>query len=98
MSEISELKQAAEDALARGFAIFPCLPHKKEPFGQFAPNGFKNSSRNPVIALRAWNEGHNANYAIGCGESGLTVIDIDTGVNSLKSSLRGVTHTTFRRH
>lgn len=84
MSEISELKQAAEDALARGFAIFPCLPHKKEPFGQFAPNGFKNSSRNPVIALRAWNEGHNANYAIGCGESGLAVIDIDTGVNSFE--------------
>ena len=79
MSEISELKQAAEDALARGFAIFPCLPHKKEPFSKYAPNGFKNASRNPVIALKAWHDGEPANYGIACGETGLTVVDCDRG-------------------
>ena len=82
MSEKDDLLKSAEDALARGFAIFPCLPHKKEPFSKYAPNGFKNASRNPVIALKAWHDGEPANYGIACGETGLTVVDLDTGINN----------------
>jgi len=77
--EITRVKFAAQDAVARGLAIFPCQPQDKPPLGQYAPQGYKNASRIPTIALKAWEDGIAANVGVACGENNLTVIDVDHG-------------------
>jgi hypothetical protein len=76
---VAELKLAAQDALDRGFAILTCEPKGKLPWAKFSPHAWKSATRNPEIALRPWNEETEANYAVSCGMSNLTVVDCDSG-------------------
>lgn len=75
----AELKACAEAAIAKGFAIITLLPSKKEPWAAYSPNAWKSGGRS-AVALRAWNEGHPANYGISCGMSNICVVDCDKGL------------------
>src|SRR5437667_8844614 len=77
--ECLRLRGHAEDALRRGFDIFPCLPKGKHGMAGF---GCYDSSRTPAIALRAWDAGHEANIGISCPNSDLVVLDCDHGFTS----------------
>jgi hypothetical protein len=79
---VSELRKSAADALNRGFSIFACKPRSKTPLGSHASHGFESSSTDPEIALRAWDNGIEANPAIACGESGLAIVDCDHGLKT----------------
>lgn len=81
---VQELRAAAEDALARGFFIIPLTPKTKIPLKSHAPSGVKNASHTPLVALKAWNEGIAANYAIACGESNIAVLDADHGISTFE--------------
>ena len=79
---VKQLRSAAEDALNRGFAIITCLPHDKAPYATYSPNACNSGTRKPEIALKAWNDGHEANYGISCGMSNVTVVDCDHGLQT----------------
>lgn len=81
---VQELRAAAQDALARGFSILTCLPHDKAPWAQYSPHAWKSGTYDPAIALKPWDDGTEANYGISCGQSNLTVIDADHGLNTLE--------------
>jgi len=81
---VDELKAAAQDALDRGFSILTVEPHGKAPWAKYSPNAIHSSSRDPKIALKAWEDGTEANYGISCGASNLTVMDCDKGLNSIE--------------
>lgn len=81
---VAELKAAAEDALARGFAILTCEPHDKAPYAKYSPHAVNSSTRKPEQALAAWIAGEEANYGVGCGPSNITVVDVDHGINNLE--------------
>lgn len=58
------------------WAIFPCLPNGKAPWGKYAKHGHNSASSDP----NAWaNVPSEANWGIACAASGLVVIDIDSG-------------------
>jgi hypothetical protein len=84
---VAALKAAAEDSLSRGFAILTCEPHGKLPWAQYSPHAWKSATRTPDIALRPWLDGTEANYAVACGMSNLTVVDCDSGFNSKEDFL-----------
>jgi hypothetical protein len=79
---VKQLRSAAEDALNRGFAIITCLPHDKAPYATYSPNACNSGTRKPEIALKAWDDGHEANYGISCGMSNVTVVDCDHGLQT----------------
>lgn len=81
---VAELRAAAEDALGRGFAILTCEPHDKSPWAKYSPHAVNSSTRDPLIALRAWNDGEEANYGVGCGPSNITVVDVDHGISNIE--------------
>ena len=85
---VEELLASAKDALARGFAILTCEPGDKKPYVKYSPHAVDSSTRNPDIALKPWAvDKIAANYGVGCGPSGITVIDVDTGINSVDELL-----------
>src|SRR5208282_550553 len=77
---VNELKQAAQDSLNRGFKILTCIPHKKDPWPQYSPHAVNSAENDPTIALKPWNDGHEANYGVAGGKSNLTIIDCDSGL------------------
>jgi hypothetical protein len=79
---VQELKAAAEDALARGFAILICEPKDKLPWSKYSLHGVKDATRVPEEALKPWNEGQEANYGIAGEQSNLCVVDCDKGLSS----------------
>jgi Bifunctional DNA primase/polymerase, N-terminal/Protein of unknown function (DUF3987) len=81
---VGEILASAKEALARGFAILTCEPHDKAPWALYSPHAVNSSTRNPDIALKAWADGHEANYGVGCGQSNLCVVDVDHGINNLE--------------
>lgn len=58
------------------WAVFPCQPQGKAPWGKYAPHGHNSASSSPNIWADVPN---NANWGINCAKSGLVVIDIDNG-------------------
>lgn len=68
------LLDAALDYAARGWAVFPCKPHLKEPL---TANGFKDASTDAEIIRQWWAQWPDANIGLACGASRLAVIDID---------------------
>ena len=77
---VAQIRSAAEDALARGFAILTCQPYKKDPWPLYSPHAVNSCSRVPEIALKPWTDGFVANYGVGGGPSNLTIIDVDKGI------------------
>jgi hypothetical protein len=78
--EVLRLRDAALDALARGFAILTCEPKDKAPYAKYSPHAVNSSTRKPEVALAAWAAGEEANYGVGCGPSNITCVDVDHGV------------------
>lgn len=76
---VDALRAAANDSLSRGFAILTCEPHGKLPWAKYSPHAWKSATRNPEIAMRPWDDHTEANYAVSCGMSNLTVVDCDSG-------------------
>lgn len=77
---IKQLRAAAQDSLDRGFSILTCEPHAKDPWAKYSPHAVNSASRVPDIALKAWNDGHEANYGVAGGPSNITIVDVDKGI------------------
>lgn len=63
-------------ATHHGWAIFPCLPNGKAPWGKYARHGHNSASSDPNAWLHVPDE---ANWGVACAASGLVVVDIDSG-------------------
>ena len=71
------LLEVALSSIQRGWFVFPCKPKAKTPA---TPHGFKDAS-NEESQIRAWwAKQPDANVGIATGASGLTVLDIDSGI------------------
>ena len=81
---VGEILASAQDALARGFAILTVEPKDKSPWALYSPHAVNSATRNPDIALKAWKDGREANYGVGCGPSNITVVDVDHGINNIE--------------
>jgi hypothetical protein len=67
---------------ARGWYVFPCKPRSKDPMTEHA---HKDASNNEAQIRAWWTRTPDANVAIAPGHSNLTVLDIDTGLDSEES-------------
>jgi hypothetical protein len=76
-----ELIDYARKALSLGLHVFPLKPRSKHPA---TAHGFKDSSADPEQIERWWRAMPDANIGIDCGASGITVLDIDQGLNSFE--------------
>ena len=71
--------EAALLCLRRGWYVFPCVPRTKEPLGGLVPHGVLDASNDEAVIRRWWAIKPDANVAIACGPSGLSVVDCDHG-------------------
>jgi hypothetical protein len=62
--------------------VFPCVPKGKRPLGGLVPNGYLDASNDEATILRWWKAKPDANVAIACGASNLTVTDCDHGLTT----------------
>jgi Bifunctional DNA primase/polymerase, N-terminal/AAA domain/Primase C terminal 1 (PriCT-1) len=75
---LSSLFEVALESARRGWYVFPCWPKTKKPMTN---DGFKSASRDEQQIRAWWTKSSDANVAIATGASGLTVLDIDEGIN-----------------
>ena len=80
--EVAALCIAAESALARNFSILVVEPQSKKPFARYSPAAVNSATKNPAVALRPYHDGVPANYCVACGQSDITVVDVDHGIPS----------------
>ncbi len=71
--------EIALSCIRRGWFVFPCKPKDKTPLVR---SGFKDASNDPEQIKTWWTMWPIANVGIATGASGLTVLDIDHGINS----------------
>lgn len=76
MSTVVEIAIAMR---SRGWKVFPCVPKSKRPL---TTHGFKDASCDEAQIRSWWAANPNANIAIACGESDLTVLDVDYGLDT----------------
>lgn len=69
----------ALDCVNRGWFVFPCVPHTKRPLGGLVPRGVLDASKDEAKIRAWWATKPDANVAIACGPSGLSVVDCDHG-------------------
>jgi hypothetical protein len=77
---VAELRAAAQASLDRGFSILICEPHDKNPFVKYSPHAVNSATNDATIALKAWDDGHEANYGVAGGKSNLALVDCDQGL------------------
>jgi hypothetical protein len=82
--EVSGLRACASYALARGWAILTCEPHDRAPWAKYSPHAVNSATRDPKIALKAWDDCEEANYGVACGASNITVLCTELGLNSIE--------------
>ena len=73
------LLNVALDCVSRGWFVFPCVPRTKRPLGGLVPNGVLDASNDEAQIRTWWIAKPDANVAIACGPSGLSVLDCDHG-------------------
>jgi len=73
------LVDVALNCVRRGWYVFPCVPRTKRPLGGLVPNGVLDASNDEVKVRKWWAAKPDANVAIACGPSGLSVVDCDHG-------------------
>jgi hypothetical protein len=73
------LLDVALDCIRRGWYVFPCVPHSKRPLGGLVPNGVLDASNDEGQIRKWWAAKPDANVAIACGPSRLSVVDCDHG-------------------
>ena len=76
------LLDVALDCIRRGWYVFPCVPKSKEPLGGLVRRGYLDASNDEDTIRRWWAAKPDANVAIACGASNLTVPDCDHGCAS----------------
>jgi hypothetical protein len=76
------LMDVALDCVHRGWFVFPCVPRTKRPLGGLVPNGVLDASNDEAQVRAWWKAKPDANVAIACGPSGLSVVDCDHGNHS----------------
>ena len=87
----NEIKQAAIDAIARGWKVFPLRARSKAPATK---HGFHDWTDDPESVEEIWDKYPNLNLGIVCGDTsgGLLVLDFDVdedeGVDSIRDFLR----------
>lgn len=68
-------ERAAVTLAGRGYHVFPCRPHGKEPLTK---NGWKDATQDERKILQWWDRWPDANIAVACGPSGIVALDIDS--------------------
>jgi hypothetical protein len=63
------------------------VPRTKEPLGGLVPHGVLDASNDEATIRRWWTAKPDANVAVACGPSGLSVVDCDHG-NATESDAR----------
>ena len=71
--------EIALNCIRRGWYVFPCKPKAKEPLVR---SGFHAATNAEDQIREWWTKWPDANVGIATGASGLTVLDIDTGISS----------------
>ncbi len=74
---MNKMLEYALSYIAEGWYILPLNPKGKEPFSQYARNGFKSATNNPDLAIQWWSAHPHLNIGIACAMSGLVVYDVD---------------------
>jgi P4 family phage/plasmid primase-like protien len=75
------LLEYALEAQALGLHIFPLQARTKDKHVAASWKG-ENSSADPERARLWWHRDSEFNFGVNCGESGITVLDVDEGLNS----------------
>src|SRR5208282_1143967 len=70
------IMDAVAKAYRTGFYIFPLKIKDKRPA---TAQGFKDATRDKT-QIHAWWDSHEYNVGIACGESGISVVDLDKGL------------------
>jgi hypothetical protein len=73
------LIEIAINCIRQGWYVFPCSPKTKRPLGSLAPHGVLDASNDEAQIRAWWTIEPEANVAIACGLSGLSVVDCDHG-------------------
>jgi len=76
---MNSLLDIALDCARRGWYVFPCVPRTKRPLGGLVPSGVLDASNDEAKIRSWWKAKPDANVAIACGPSGLSVVDCDHG-------------------
>lgn len=74
-----DLLDVALLCIRRGWHVFPCRPKTKEPA---VKGGFHAATLDEAQVRAWWSRWPDANVAIATGASGLTVLDIDSGISN----------------
>lgn len=80
--------QIALDCISRGWYVFPCKPASKAPLTK---HGYLEASNDGKQIREWWTKFPDANVAIACGASNLTVVDCDHGNATLDEAIAWVT-------
>jgi hypothetical protein len=78
MRDETTLLAIALHCIRRGWHVFPLKPRAKEPL---IHGGFKSASLSDDLVRAWWTKWPDANVGIATGASGLSVLDIDTGLD-----------------
>lgn len=65
--------------VARGWYVLPIPRDGKKPIGGLVPRGVLDATIDEEVVRRWWRVKPDANVGIACGQSGLAVLDCDTG-------------------
>jgi hypothetical protein len=74
-SRNSEHCEAALDLAQADYSVFPCRARAKAPL---TAHGFNDATRDERTVLQWWDRWPDANPAVACGESDVSVVDVDT--------------------
>lgn len=73
---MTPMRDAAEQALASGYSVFPIQPRSKLPAVRWKP--YQTTPPTPAVVRRWWTTSPRANIGIACGRvSNLSVVDLD---------------------
>lgn len=84
---VTALRVAREDAHRRGFHTLTLKPESKDPDYAYSPHAVKSATGDLADALRPYDNGVAANFAIAPGVTGHTFVDVDKGIQNDKELL-----------
>lgn len=73
----------------KGWYVFPIVPYRKIPFKDFHWKDLSTKDPDQIKAAANYGRYKNCNWAIDCGKSNITVLDLDIRTTGSKSSEQG---------